>query len=239
MIIEAMADQPTAIVGVLGGMGPDATVDFMSTVISLTEADKDQDHVHMIVDHNPHVPDRQAALLGDGCAVSDALVVMAKRLEAAGADFLVMPCNTAQAFAQKAAAAVEIPFLDIVEETVGAIESGINRVGLLATTACLRAGMYQPALKASGRSCVLPTDAEQDRLMQLVFLVKSADQGDVVCQEMLDLAHGLVKRGAQAVVAGCTEIPLVLRQEALEVALISSTQVLAARTVELATGSAR
>lgn len=108
-------------VGVLGGMGPDATVDFMSQVVALTSAEKDQDHIHMIVDHNPKVPDRQAAMRGDRSVVSTVLARMALRLEAAGADFLVMPCNTAHAFLDDVLPRIRVPFLHIIDETVAEI----------------------------------------------------------------------------------------------------------------------
>ena len=102
------------IIGVLGGMGPDATVDFMSKVIALTPADKDQDHIHMIVDHNPGVPNRQAAILGDGQDPGPELAAMAARLEAAGADYLVIPCNTAYVFKDAVVGASGVPCLSLL-----------------------------------------------------------------------------------------------------------------------------
>jgi len=108
------------VVGVIGGMGPDATVDFMSRVIAFTEATRDQDHVRMLVDNNPAVPCRQEALLRDGKDPGPVLAGMARGLETAGADFLVMPCNTAHAFADVVRDAVSIPLLSIVDTTVAA-----------------------------------------------------------------------------------------------------------------------
>jgi aspartate racemase len=231
-----MSGQPKKTVGVLGGMGPDATVDFMSTVIALTDASKDQEHVRMIVDHNPQVPDRQAALSGDRSCVSDVLVSMAVRLETAGADFLVMPCNTAYAFADPAVASVSIPFLNIIEETVAEIAADVTTVGVLATTACLEAGGYQAALAKGDRQILLPVKSEQERLMQLILLIKSGDRGSDVRRQMSAVAQSLVTQGAQAVIAGCTEIPIVVGQDDLDVPLFSSTQILARRTIEVATG---
>ena len=101
-------------VGVLGGMGPDATVDFMARVIALTEADRDQDHVRMLIDHNPHVPNRQKAILAEGEDPGPVLAEMAARLEANGADFLVIPCNTAYAFEDAILAATSIPLISNV-----------------------------------------------------------------------------------------------------------------------------
>ncbi len=228
-------------VGVLGGMGPEATVDFMTKVIAMTPASVDRDHVRMLVDNNPGVPDRQAAILGDDAGVRHALVAMAQQLQSAGADFLVMPCNTAHAFVSDAVQSVTIPFLHIVRETVQEIEDeypDAKRVGVLATDACLVAGVYQTALQSIGRTAILPEADDQRECMQLIGRVKSGDTGASVRQCMTELADRLIAAGAELVIAGCTEIPLVLGNDATKVPVISSTDVLAKRTVAIATGAA-
>ena len=222
------------VVGVLGGMGPEATVDFMSKVIALTPGTKDQDHIRMLVDHDPTVPNRQAAILGDGEDPGPALAAMAKRLEAAGADFLVIPCNTAYAFEQSIMDAVDIPLVSIIEETIAAVPKGRRTVGLLATDGCLRAGVYQRALEQRGLDGVEPSGEDLDELMQAVYAIKAGDTGQGVADVMRRLAIALVDKGAEAVIAGCTEIPLVLDESQLDVPLLSSTDILAEKTVRLA-----
>ena len=218
-------------------MGPDATVDFMAKVIALTPADKDQDHIHMIVDHNPGVPNRQTAILADGADPGPELAAMAERLEAAGADYLVIPCNTAYVFRDAVVSASSVPLISIIDVTVAdAVAKGAQGVGVLATDGCLAAGVYQAALTAAGVKAVLPTDDEIEQFMTLCNRIKAGYQGERVARDMAQLAEALVARGADAVVAGCTEIPLVLKQAALDVPLISSTDVLAAETVALARG---
>jgi len=232
-------DKISRIVGVLGGMGPDATVDFMAKVIALTPADKDQDHVHMIIDHDPTVPNRQLAILGSGEDPGPAMAAMATRLENAGADFLVIPCNTAYVFQDSILAAAGIPLISIIDETIAAISEaspGADTIGVLATDGCLRAGVYQNALRENELSSVLPNEKELAQLMDLVERVKAGDQSEAVTGAMQELANALVSRGAQAIIAGCTEIPLVLDETMISVALISSTDVLAQRTVRLARG---
>lgn len=227
------------IVGVLGGMGPEATVDFMAKVIALTPAEKDQDHVHMLVDHNPKVPNRQAAILTDGEDPQPALAIMAQRLQEAGAEFLVVPCNTAYVFQDAITSATTIPLISIIDVTVAAIAEqspGASKVGILATNGCLRAGVYQSALVAAGLQAILQNDDEQNELMNLVDGIKAGVRGGEVAIAMRDLARALQNRGAQAIIAGCTEIPLVLDDAALSVPLISSTDVLAQKTVQLARG---
>lgn len=220
-------------VGVLGGMGPDATVDFMSKVIAATPAKKDQDHLRMLVDSNPHVPNRQEALLRGGEDPGPALAAMAKGLEAAGADFLVMPCNTAHAFKDAIIAAVDIPLVSIIDVTVDACAAA-SSVGVLATDGCIASNVFQHALDERGLHAVLPDESELKELMRLITRVKAGDQGADVGESMRAVAEALVARGATAIIAGCTEIPLVLKPEALDVPLVSSTDVLAAATVATA-----
>jgi aspartate racemase len=233
-MLAAMTGKAVKVVGVLGGMGPAATVDFMSSVIALTRAEKDQDHVHMIVDNNPQVPDRQRALAGDRTAVERELAAMALRLEMAGADFLVMPCNTAHVFIGQAMADVSIPFLNIIDETVQALDQNASCIGILATTGCVNAGVYQAAIAASGRRSLLPEPAGQEELMQLILRIKSGESGEPVQNDMVRIARSLVEGGAESIIAGCTEIPIVLAQSDLDVPLASSSDILAQRTIEFA-----
>jgi len=107
----------------MGGMGPDATVDFMAKVIALTDSGRDQDHVHMIIDHDPSIPNRQAAINSGNDDVSARLAEMAQRLESAGADFLVMVCNTAHFFLEAVNSSTSIPFISIIDESVNEIDS--------------------------------------------------------------------------------------------------------------------
>ena len=220
--------------GVLGGMGPEATVDFMTKVIALTPGDKDQDHIHMLVDHNPTVPNRQDAILGNGEDPTPALAAMARRLEAAGADFLVIPCNTAHVFEQAIIDAVDIPLVSIIDETINAIPDDCTAVGLLATGGCLRAGVYQRALEARGIETIEPTAAELSELMRAVTAIKAGEGDAATASTLRSLAEALVARGAGTVIAGCTEIPLALKPSMLDVPLLSSTDILAQKTVQLA-----
>jgi aspartate racemase len=227
-------------IGVLGGMGPEATVDFMTKVIAATPARADQDHLHMLVDHNPGVPDRQKAILDGAEDPAPALARMAARLEAAGAEFLVIPCNTAYVFKDAVAAATSIPLLSIVEVTVDEAKRrvpGIKAVGVLATAGCLAGGVYQRALAAAGIDALTPAEEELAELMELVYAIKAAKHDEAIGQAMARLAGALQDRGAESVIAGCTEIPLVLGQRMLSIPLISSTDVLARATVAHATGN--
>lgn len=233
--MRALKTSSPLTVGVMGGMGPDATVDFMDKVIAATPAGSDQQHIHMLVDHNPHVPDRTAAILGHGAEPGPVLASMAQQLQQAGADFIVMPCNTAHAFQSAIRGALDVPFVSIIDETVAACDA-YEAVGLLATHGCLASGIYDKALSASGITVVLPDDAETQVFMKLLAEIKRGERGPDMSAGMAALADALIARGARAVIAGCTEIPLVLDNSMLGVPLISSTDVLAEVTVAYALG---
>ncbi len=222
-------------IGVLGGMGPEATVHFMSRVIALTPGDSDQDHLRMLVDQNPAVPDRQDALLRDGENPGPVLAEMATRLAAGGCDFLVMPCNTAHAYLGDIVSAVSIPLISIIDATLDAAGDA-NSVGVMATTGLIHANVYQSALEARGTTCLLPTGDDVDELTRSAFEIKSGNKGDEVKAGVTRIANALIARGADVIVLGCTEFPLVLAQGDINVPLLSSTDELAKITVALSRG---
>lgn len=226
--------------GVIGGMGPDATIDFMSRVLQQTPAAKDQDHVRMVVEHNPRIPSRQLAIRGQGENPGPVIAAMAARLEIAGAEFLVMPCNLAHAWQSDIQAATTIPFISIVDVTV---KSALSRsdsdsaIGLLTTPGCFEAGLYQQALADVGRNVITQTPDELGETMLLVDKIKGGDKSSEVVSGMLALAEKLISRGAKLLIAACTEFPLVLDESMFDVAFISSTDELARTTVAMALGT--
>lgn len=228
------------LVGVIGGMGPDATVDFMSRVLAATPASKDQDHVRMVIEHNPRIPSRQMAMRGAGENPGPVIAAMAARLESAGADFLVMPCNLAHAWQGDILAATTIPFVSIIDESVKSAlcRSGEqSAVGLMTTPGCFTAGLYQQALADADRAVIAQTPDELAETMRLVEKIKAGDRSQDVAKGLRDLADRLIGRGAKILIAACTEFPLVLNESMFDVTLVSSTEVLAKKTVALALGS--
>lgn len=218
------------VVGVIGGMGPAATVDFQRRLLAATAAADDADHAHVIVDNNPKVPSRIRALIdGDGEDPAPALVAMARRLEAAGADFLVMPCNTAHHYRPAIATAVGVPVWDMVEITLArvAAEAGPAAVvGMLASPALRRIGLYEPYAARRGMALLYPEDEAP-----LLALIRAVKAGRVQAAEraaLRDAATGLAARGAGALVLACTEFSLLADTGAgTGVAVIDSTQALA------------
>lgn len=232
--------EPSKTVGVLGGMGPAATLDFFQRVLAASNASRDSEHVRLIIDCNPFVPDRNAAVAGAGPSSGPALADMARGLERAGAELLVMPCNTAHAFLDDIRAATRLPVISIIDVTVSALVANIKqprRAGVLATTGCVDAGLYQNALDRVGVTPVAPTGAARELFMAVLKRIKAGEVGDATKSDMLRVARALLDAGAEAIIAGCTEVPLVLDQADLEEPLLNSTDCLVEATITAARAS--
>jgi aspartate racemase len=224
----------------LGGMGPEATVDFLAKVISQTDANCDQDHIRVLVDHNPKTPNRHAAIAGEGEDVGLILADMALGLECAGANFLLMVCNTAHAFQRDIEEAVEIPFISIVDEVIAELNTHwprATRVGVMAAGGCLQTELYQQALAETNKIAVTWSAQELEQFMSLIYRVKAGDPVDEIRPQMEQLAQSLYQNGAEILIAGCTEIPLVLAAGALPIRMLSSTDILVSRTIDYALGN--
>ncbi|MBE3598455.1 MAG: amino acid racemase [Limnochordaceae bacterium] len=233
------------VIGIIGGMGPEATADLFWRIVRLVPASKDQDHPRVLIDSNAQIPDRTAAIKGEGPSPLPMLVETARGLERAGAEVLAMPCNSAHYWYDEIAAAVRVPVLHMIRlaaaATRQALEERVGRLGtpvlLLATTGTVLGGTYQRAFEEEGLRLVVPEAAVQERVMEAIYRVKAGQRAvarplalDALARETLRLAPG-------AVVLGCTELPLVLRREDTAVPLIDSTEVLARAVVEYAVGS--
>lgn len=219
--------------GVLGGMGPAATVDFYAKLIRATPATSDQDHLRVVVWADPTVPDRSAALLSGGTDPTPRIEEGARALAAAGAELIAVPCNTAHAFLAGLADRVGVPLVDMIQEVahvVRAMDPPVHRVGLLATTGTVRAGLYHERL-AGVAEVLLPDEAGQEALMGAIHAVKSGRPTAEAERVVADLAGRLVDRGAQLVVAGCTELPLLLPPAGLGIPVLDPAVVLAEAVV--------
>ncbi|MFJ6324880.1 MULTISPECIES: aspartate/glutamate racemase family protein [unclassified Rhizobium] len=224
-------------VGIIGGLGPMATVTFMNSILKFTPADSDRDHLHMIVDCNPKVPDINASVLNTGPSAVAGLVEGARRLEGAGADFIVMVCNAAHQYEAELRRSIAIPFVSMIDETMVKISSefpGFENVGLLATNGCLQSELYQKQLAGRGLKPVLQKADELERLMRVLARIRGGNLGEEQRTDILALIDALVARGAQTVILGCTEIALVDPASGSAAPLIDPSVTLAEATVELA-----
>jgi aspartate racemase len=196
------------IVGIIGGMGPEATVDLMRRVIAKTAARDDQDHAHLLIESNPKIPSRVAHLIeGTGRDPTPELVRIAQNLEAAGADALAMPCNTAHAYAPSIREAVHIPFIDMVQLTVATLaQSRPARVGVLASSAVHQVHLYRDALAANGMTAVVPK--HQAQVMELIVAVKRGDIGADAQARLGSLAADF-GRDADLLLIACSELSVI------------------------------
>ena len=199
-------------IGVLGGMGPLATVDFMRKVIDLTPARRDQEHLPLIVYSVPQVPGRSACILEGAASPLPAMVRGIRTLAQAGAECIAIPCNTAHHWYDELARESRCPVLHIVDAACAAIErAGVGQgpVGLLATTGTIAAGIYQARLDRHGYDCVvLGAGDMEDLVMGGIALVKAGELEDA--RALLETAAAkLGAQGVRAIVLGCTEIPIV------------------------------
>ena len=224
-------------VGIIGGMGPGATLDLFQKIIGLTQAERDQDHLHLLIDNYPQIPDRTAYILGAGESPIPYLLQAAKRLEAAGAELLCMPCNTAHYFVEEIRRQIAIPFLSIIEICVRRIVRDYPKhraIGLLATRGTIVSGIYHQALAQAGLEVVSLGSEGEGRLMEAIYAVKAGRPKDRLaefhrCVEQLQAA------GAELLIAGCTEIPLLLPYVSLSLPVVDPTQALAEEIVEIST----
>lgn len=221
------------LIGIVGGMGPEATCDLYLKIIRNTPANNDQDHIRTIIDSNPKIPDRTAFIVGQGPDPRPLLVETAKNVEKAGACFLVLPCNTAHYFHKDVQEAVGIPVLHMMEEVARYLKGKVDQVGILATSGTLRTGLYEKALSAVGIKPIVPGEDDQEKVMESIYLVKAGnlERGREI---ILEQGRQLAARGAQAVIAGCTEIPLILKQGDLDVHVVDATEILAKACVRFA-----
>ena len=220
-------------IGILGGMGPLATVDLFRKITVHTDAKSDQEHPRVVIDSNTDIADRTEALLHGGADPTPEMIKSAQHLERIGADVLIMPCNTAHCFYDAVAASVHIPMLHMIALTCDALrERGVKRAGLLATDGTVRTGIYQRAFADSGIELLTPEGDDQAAVMGVIYDgVKSGDLAyDTAAFRRA--CEGLLARGAETLILGCTELPLAFELYHLDYPAVDPT-------LELALGALR
>jgi aspartate racemase len=220
------------IAGVLGGMGPLATVDLLQKIIKYTDAKKDSDHVHTIIDNYTEIPDRSAYILGHGENPLKYLIDSASKLEAMGASFIVMPCNTAHYFYDAVSKNIDIPFINMIEE-VAKISKGLKKVGLLATKGTYVGKVYENVFANYETIIEVPPVELQEIVSELIYCIKNGkgDIHDIPIYKVLDYFKDL---GVDKIILGCTELPLAFKKLKLKGDFLDPTKILALSTIELA-----
>jgi aspartate racemase len=220
-------------------MGPAATVDLMHRIVEGTPAEDDADHIRMLVDNNPAVPSRIAYLIhGRGDSPVPTLIEMAKGLVAQGADFLIMPCNTAHLFIDDIRAAVEVPFVSMIDAALASVTQlapNHQRVGLLASTAVVQTGLYESVFKPAGIAVVAPGSEQQSRVMSIIQSVKAARQTEADKIALHEVAVSL-SREVDCLLIACTELSAFCQGLGVTVPVIDASQSLAEETINIALG---
>lgn len=220
-------------IGILGGMGPEATAYFFNLIVKLTDAATDQEHIPIVIYNDPRIPPRTDALLGLGQSPKRRLREGVRRLEKAGASFIVIPCITAHAFLPAMREVAGIPILDVPRETAAWAKAhfpALRVAGLLASTGTIRSGLFHTAFSRVGIDILTPREPEQEKVMSAIFGPEGIKAGFTTGRPrklILSVARHLVRRGAGAIITGCTEVPLVLTGEDIPVPLIEPLEVAA------------
>lgn len=225
------------VIGVLGGMGPEATEYMFDLIIKNTKVEIDQDHIKVIIYSNPKVPPRTDAILGTGPSPTPYLVEGIKVLKQAGADFIILPCVTAHFFMPEALKEVSIPFISLLDESLNWAQEHIpalKKVGLVSSTGTLISGLFHDTFKKAGIEVFGPTEEEQEKVMDAIFGEKGIKAGftsGYSKETIVNIARVLAGRGAEAIIAGCTEVPLVLREEDIPVPFIEPMKIVALASI--------
>lgn len=224
------------VVGILGGMGPEATIDLMQRIVRLTPAKDDIDHVRCIVDNNPKVPSRIKAIIeGTGVNPGPCMADMGSRLETFGADFLAIACNTAHAYYQYVEDAVKIPVLHLVKLVADYIRNQYpesRKVGLLASPAIKITGLYAKEFNPYDIEVIFPDPEPQEELFALIRRVKAGDTGAETVEALERICKGLESSGADNIIIACTELSVL--QQQLSIETIDAAEVLAQEIVAIA-----
>jgi aspartate racemase len=211
-------------------------------IISLTPASNDQDHIRVLIYSNPKIPDRTKAIEAMGESPLPSLIESAKLLERGGAGIIAMPCNTAHYYLPKMQPEVSIPILDMIEQTCRAIRETLPQaktIGLIAAYGTVHCGVYHQALASAGIELLIPDDVDQTRIRAAIAQVKAGRQDRLTRETFHSVGSRLVAAGSEAVILGCTEVPLAFDPDEVDYPTVNPTRILAEAAVDWALGKRR
>lgn len=228
-------------IGIIGGMGPLATVDLFKRIVDKTKAECDQDHIHILIDCNTDIPDRTKSIISQGQSPLKEMIKTAKTLENAGADFLIIACNTAHYYYKDLSSTITIPILNMLEETTKFIKNKYGKdvvVGLLATDGTISTGIYNRYFEKKGIKVIYPKET-QGKVMDYIYqgVKKGNYEG---CKEgFLDAVQELRDLGADLVLLGCTELSAANDVFNFKGNFVDPMDIIAIRAIEFAGGTVR
>ena len=221
------------ILGIIGGMGPEATASVFQKIIKLTEAKTDRDHIEIFIHNNTNVPDRTEAILNNDPVCFKELSRSALILEKLGVDYIIIPCITSHYFVPDLQKRINVPIINAVEQCVDHIlekYSMIKNLGIIATTGTIKSSLFQHRLEKKKLNPVILSDDIQARCVMSAIYgsqgIKAGIISDNVRKRLIEAASHLINDGAEAIIAGCTEIPLAINKSDIPVPLIDPMEVL-------------
>lgn len=219
--------------GIIGGLGPAATALFMQMIIDMTDAKTDQEHIRMVIDCYPQIPDRTGYIL-DHSKESPAplMIKIGNSLADMGADLIAIPCITSNYFYEEFSREISIPVINIIEELKKILtDAGVKNVGLMATSGTIASGLFQKAFNAGGGRLILPEGELQADVMHLIYdNVKAGKPADM--DRFNKVARSLRDAGAQVIILGCTELSVIKRSSILGRGYLDALEVLSKCAVE-------
>lgn len=225
------------IVGILGGMGPEATVDLFDKIIKKTYVKKEEDHLRIIIDNNPKIPSRQDAILKGTESPVPAMVETAKNLKNAGANFIILGANTAHCFYDELVSQIDIPILHIINETVKELlcsYPNVKKVGVMAANAVVKTKLYNNCCKKFNIEVIELNEDEQNKIHNAIFDFKYNGLTENNLKSACESVEILISKGAEAIIMGCTEIPVILKGKSFSIPLIDPNDIIGKVTVAYA-----
>ncbi len=221
------------IIGILGGMGPYATVDLFKKIIDMTPIEKEKDHLRIIVDNNPKIPSRgRYFAYGEESPVFE-MTATAKNLEKAGADFLIIACNQAHHFYDDVQSQIKIPILNIIEEACKYVKNelpNIKKVAVVGAKSTCEI-VYKNTLEKYGFIPIIPENNDYKKLRKIIDAIKMGKKDKRL---LLKICNKLIERGAEAIILGCTEFPIILRKKDLPIPTFDPNWIISKKAIEIA-----
>lgn len=220
--------------GIIGGLGPMATIYFMELVVKMTKANADRDHIPMIIYSYPDTPDRTEYLL-DKTKPNPlpSILNMGTKLVEQGVDYVAMPCITAHYFGAKLDDKLNHKFINMIEETAKFLkEKGVTKIGLMATDGTVKSAVFEHTLNEYGIEVALPSFEGQKKVMHVIYDQVKAGK-EVSVDDMYEVKKELTDKGAQVIILGCTELSVVKGNYTLDSDFLDVLEILAKRSVEL------
>jgi len=203
----------------LGGLGPEATVFIFQKILQHTPASKDQEHLRILIDNNPKIPERLPAILGSGPDPVPMMISSGQALTRAGADFIIIPCVSAHYFLPALRRKIKLPILSMLDEAAVVIQASqpaIQTVGLLAAEGAMKVGLFQERLSEAGIQTMIPDGKDREDTQEHIFEIKDTRSGHdrkEISRRFVEIGERMIARGAEAILIGCTEISVVVNPD--------------------------